>query len=301
MADLNLARRDTTARSARPAWPSADVCVLRRPRCRALRHQVDTDRSVVRAVPLGTTVRRRDRPGCSRSRCLPRAGLRRPWEERQHGLLHRDQHRRRGVGCANTSARTILRASWRKLADLSSTRDYWGLDLAAVAEVTEREWLQRLRRRRSHRVQVHDPGAARVRGGGTDHRANAEVLDPDGVGGVGLGRRERSSARPSPTARQIGVTGAFRPAGNESGRSSSTTTAAATPATSPSTAESWPRWRSSRCRRERTAGFVLSLAQRRQRQHLQGGTRADAAPAGATTAAVLTSSLRRGLSREPAG
>ena len=41
-----------------------------------------------------------------------------------------------GVSCGNTTARTILRASWLPLVDRSTSRDYWGVDLAAVAEVT---------------------------------------------------------------------------------------------------------------------------------------------------------------------
>ena len=41
-----------------------------------------------------------------------------------------------GVSCGSTTARTILRASWLPLADHSTSRDYWGVDLAAVAEVT---------------------------------------------------------------------------------------------------------------------------------------------------------------------
>ncbi len=41
-----------------------------------------------------------------------------------------------GLSCGNTTARTILRASWLPLVDHSTSRDYWGLDLAAVAEVT---------------------------------------------------------------------------------------------------------------------------------------------------------------------
>jgi hypothetical protein len=40
------------------------------------------------------------------------------------------------LSCGNTTARTILRASWLPLVDHSTSRDYWGLDLAAVAEVT---------------------------------------------------------------------------------------------------------------------------------------------------------------------
>jgi hypothetical protein len=41
-----------------------------------------------------------------------------------------------GLRCGNTTARTILRASWLPLVDHSTSRDYWGVDLAAVAEVT---------------------------------------------------------------------------------------------------------------------------------------------------------------------
>ena len=41
-----------------------------------------------------------------------------------------------GVSCGNTTARTILRASWLPLVDHSTSRDFWGVDLAAVAEVT---------------------------------------------------------------------------------------------------------------------------------------------------------------------
>ena len=41
-----------------------------------------------------------------------------------------------GVSCGNTTARTILRASWLPLVDRSTSHDYWGVDLAAVAEVT---------------------------------------------------------------------------------------------------------------------------------------------------------------------
>ena len=41
-----------------------------------------------------------------------------------------------GVSCGSTTARTILRASWLPLADHSASRDFWGVDLAAVAEVT---------------------------------------------------------------------------------------------------------------------------------------------------------------------
>ena len=41
-----------------------------------------------------------------------------------------------GVSCGSTTARTILRASWLPLADHSTSRDFWGVDLAAVAEVT---------------------------------------------------------------------------------------------------------------------------------------------------------------------
>jgi hypothetical protein len=40
-----------------------------------------------------------------------------------------------GVECGPTTARTVLRATWRKLEDRSATRDYWGVDLAALAEV----------------------------------------------------------------------------------------------------------------------------------------------------------------------
>jgi hypothetical protein len=41
-----------------------------------------------------------------------------------------------GMSCGNTTARTILRASWLPLVDHSTSRDFWGVDLAAVAEVT---------------------------------------------------------------------------------------------------------------------------------------------------------------------
>ena len=41
-----------------------------------------------------------------------------------------------GVSCGSTTARTIVRASWLPLADHSASRDFWGVDLAAVAEVT---------------------------------------------------------------------------------------------------------------------------------------------------------------------
>jgi len=115
-----------------------------------------------------------------------------------------------GVSCGPTTARTVLRATWRKLDDRSATRDYWGVDLAAVAEVTATSGCNdfvdtaRIGFRSSAAGQVvgEEPGSGR-----TQHCSSRTVSIGSSWGGV-----SSSVSQVFTHCERIGVSGAFQPA-----------------------------------------------------------------------------------------
>ena len=115
-----------------------------------------------------------------------------------------------GVSCGPTTARTVLRATWRKLDDRSTTRDYWGVDLAAVSEVVTTSDCNdfvdtaRIGFRSSASGQVvgEEPGSGR-----TQHCSSRTVSVGSSWGGV-----SSSVSQAFTHCERIGVSGAFQPA-----------------------------------------------------------------------------------------
>lgn len=117
-----------------------------------------------------------------------------------------------GVSCDSTSAHTILRASWRKLADRSAARDYWGIDLAALAEVTEKSSCNDFVDDARIGFRSATPGALVVAedpaSGRTQQCATRTVSIGSSWGGVG-----GSVSQAFSHCEKVGVTGALQPAG----------------------------------------------------------------------------------------
>jgi hypothetical protein len=115
-----------------------------------------------------------------------------------------------GVSCGLTTARTVLRATWRKLDDRSSSRDYWGVDLAALAEVVTTSNCNDFvdsarigfRSAVSSKVVGEEPGSGR-----TQHCSSRTLTVGAGWGGV-----SSSLSQAFTHCERIGVSGAFQPA-----------------------------------------------------------------------------------------
>jgi hypothetical protein len=115
-----------------------------------------------------------------------------------------------GLECGPTTARTVLRATWRKLEDRSGTRDYWGVDLAALAEVATTSNCNdfvdsaRIGFRSSAAVQVvgEEPASGR-----TQHCSSRTLSVGASWGGV-----SGSVSQAFTHCERIGVSGAFQPA-----------------------------------------------------------------------------------------
>ena len=171
-----------------------------------------TDLSYV-AVPLGTTVTEEGEIvlAAPAPDAYSAPAFDGPWGASSTAFFTATNTDGGGAGCANTSARTILRASWRKLADLSSTRDYWGLDLAAVAEVTEGSGCNDFVDDARIGFRSTSPGAVVVAEepitGRTQRCSTRTVSVGSSWGGV-----SGSVSQTFTHCEQIGVTGAFQPA-----------------------------------------------------------------------------------------
>jgi hypothetical protein len=115
-----------------------------------------------------------------------------------------------GLSCGPTTARTVLRATWRKLADRSSTRDYWGVDLAALAEVATTSNCNDFvdsarigfRSTTSAQVVAEEPASGR-----TQHCSSRTLTVGASWGGV-----SGSVSQAFTHCERIGVSGAFQPA-----------------------------------------------------------------------------------------
>ena len=116
-----------------------------------------------------------------------------------------------GLSCGNTVARTILRASWLPLVDHSTSRDFWGVDLAAVAEVTGTSRCNDFLDGARIGFRSTTPGAAVVAedpvSGRTQACATRRVTVGASWGGV-----SGSVAQDFTHCERIGVSGALQPA-----------------------------------------------------------------------------------------
>jgi hypothetical protein len=116
-----------------------------------------------------------------------------------------------GFSCGSTTARTILRASWLPLTDRSTSRDYWGVDLAAVAEVTGRSVCNDFVDTARIGFRSTTPGAVVVAedpvSGRTQACASRRITVGASWGGV-----SGSVAQDFVQCERIGVSGALQPA-----------------------------------------------------------------------------------------